>query len=281
MLRLTGRVSADETRVYRISSVTEGWIRELSPATTGSFVRKNQVLGAYYSQEIQGPQQAYLYALEALDRFVGSGSATDEQIEINQKNVRNARQALLNLGMGAAQLDEIARTRKVSQNIQILAPADGVLLERNLTVGQPFDRTRDLFVIADLSRVWVLADAFEGDAADIVTGGPAEAVHPVLGRRFPARVSDVPRSSTRRPAPSGSGSPSTTRAPCCARACSWTWSSRSGRKGPRGPRGRRARLGLEEDRVRGSRGRIFRAPCGGDRPAVRRGRGGSRRADGR
>jgi membrane fusion protein, copper/silver efflux system len=191
-LRMTGRVAVDETRLYRVTTVTEGWVRELTSATTGSFVRKNQVLGAYYSQEVQGPQQAYLYALEALDRFVESGTATPEQIALNKKNVQNARQALRNLGMGEVQLDEIAVTRKASPNILIRAPADGIILQRNITMGQQFDRTLDLFLIADLSKVWILADAFEGDAQHLLPGSAATVIHPVFGKSFPGRVSDVP-----------------------------------------------------------------------------------------
>ena len=191
-LRLTGRVAPDETRIYRVTSVTEGWIRELTPATTGSFVRKDQVLGAYYSQEVQGPQQAYLYALDALDRFIASGTATPEQIALNQNNVRNAKQSLRNLGMGDVQIEEIAQTRKASPNILIRAPADGIILERNVTLGRQFDRTLDLFVIADLSRVWVLADAFEGDSRYLTPDSTATVIHAVFGKTFPARVSEVP-----------------------------------------------------------------------------------------
>jgi len=191
-LRLTGKVAADETRLFRVTSVTEGWVRELSPATTGSFVKKDDVLASYYAQEVQGPQQAYLYALEALDRFKSSGSATPDQIALNEKNVLNTKQALKNLGMGDSQLDEIGRARKASPNVQVRAPASGIVLERNVTLGQQFDRTLDLFVVADLSRVWVLADAFEGDAAHLAPGAAVSVFHPVFKRRFPGRVGEVP-----------------------------------------------------------------------------------------
>jgi Cu(I)/Ag(I) efflux system membrane fusion protein len=59
-------------------------------------------------------------------------------------------------------------------------------------VGQQFDRTLDLFVIADLSKLWVLADAFEGDAQHLAAGSAATVVHPVFRKSFPARLSDVP-----------------------------------------------------------------------------------------
>jgi RND family efflux transporter MFP subunit len=191
-LRLTGRVAADETRVYRITSVTEGWVREVTGVTTGSFVRKGDILAAYYAQEVQGPQQAYLYALEALDRFRSSGSATPDQIALNENNVRNAKQALRNLGMGETQIEEIARSRKASPNVEIRSPVGGIVLQRNVTMGQQFDRTLDLFVIADLSRVWILADAFEEDGHQLAPGTEAVVIHRGFEERYPARVGSVP-----------------------------------------------------------------------------------------
>jgi hypothetical protein len=63
-----------------------GWIRQISSAATGSLVRKDEILASYYSPEILGPQQAHLYALEALDRFVDSKNGSAEQLELNRKN---------------------------------------------------------------------------------------------------------------------------------------------------------------------------------------------------
>ena len=74
-LRLLGTVEVDETRLYDISSITEGWIREITDATTGSFVRKSQVLAKYYSQDAYNPQQSFIYALNNMDRQSGPASA--------------------------------------------------------------------------------------------------------------------------------------------------------------------------------------------------------------
>ncbi len=173
-MRLPGRVAPDERRVYRLYSVTEGWIREISPATTGSIVKADELLASYYSQEVLGPEAAYIYALEALDRFLASGTATPEQIELNRKNVRTNRQVLLNLGMGPTQIDEVARTREAAQTVQLRSPASGFVLSRNVSLGRWFDRTTELYVIADLSRVWILADAFEHEGSYVRPGMKAE-----------------------------------------------------------------------------------------------------------
>lgn len=187
-LRLPGRVAVDESRLYRIYSISEGWIRELGPSTTGSVVERDARLASFYSQEILGPQQAYLYALEALDRFVASGTASEEQLALNRRNVRNTRQALLNLGMGETQVDEVAKSRQGATLVDIRSPAAGFVLQRNVSIGQRFDRATELFTIADLRRVWILADVLEADAAALAPGTNA-VVRAGGSAARPARVS--------------------------------------------------------------------------------------------
>ena len=58
-----GRVAADETRTYRINAAVDGWIREIHNDTTGSLVKKNEVLSTFYSPEFLSATQAYIYAL--------------------------------------------------------------------------------------------------------------------------------------------------------------------------------------------------------------------------
>lgn len=191
-LRLLGRVAADETRIYRIYSVTEGWIREIAPVTTGSIVHERDVLAGFYSQEVLGPQQAFLYALDALDRFQANPGVTEEQLKINRNNVATTRQALLNLGMSEEQADAVARTRKADKIVQLRAPVTGIVLARNISMGQRFDRTTELYTISDLRRAWILADAFESDAALIRPGAAARVFQPQSQREYEARVSAVP-----------------------------------------------------------------------------------------
>lgn len=192
-LRLPARVVADESRLYRIFSVSEGWIRDLGRSTTGTFVERDATLASFYSQELLGPQQAYLYALEALDRFAASAGATEEQLALNRRNVRNTRQALLNLGMGETQVESIAKSREAASLVEIRAPATGFVLQRNVSLGQRFDRATELFTLADLRRVWLLADVLEADAAALKPGtratvraaGATTALTAVVGASLP------------------------------------------------------------------------------------------------
>lgn len=190
-LRLLGTVEVDETRLNEISSITEGWIREISDATTGSYVRKSQVLARYYSQDAYNPQQAFIYALNNLDRTSKTGQRSPDQGLVFEKNILNTTQALLNVGMTQEQIDNIKRTRKEEMLVEVRSPADGFILERNVFLGGAFKPTTTLYTVADLSVMWILADAFETDERFLKPGAKAMITHPALDDPLKAVVTDV------------------------------------------------------------------------------------------
>ena len=190
-LRLLGTVEVDETRFYDISSITEGWIREISNATTGSYVRKSQVLAKYYSDDAYNPQQAYIYALNHMDREVRTGQRAPDQGTPFEKNIINTTQALLNVGMTQEQIDRIKETRKEEFLVEIRSPADGFILERNVFLGGAFKPVTTLYTVADLSVMWILADAFETDERFLKPGAEATISHPALDDDLRAVVTDV------------------------------------------------------------------------------------------
>jgi membrane fusion protein, copper/silver efflux system len=196
-LRLLGRVAVDEARLYRLYSVTEGWVREAGRATTGSVVRKGEVLASFYTPEINAPQQTYLSTLATYERVKKTGTNPYDnlqggtQLQAYEKNLRTLRQSLANLGMTAEQLEEIEEGHAVAPVMQIRAPAAGFVLARNASVGQRFDKGVELYTIADLSRVWVQADVFEADASLLKAGAHCRVTQPGRGAAYEAHVSDV------------------------------------------------------------------------------------------
>ena len=190
-LRTTGRVAARENATYRLLAAADGWIREVRSATTGSLVRKDEVLASFYAPEFLGAEQAYIYALDAFDRFVSTGKETPEQIALTKANIQQAVDALRNLGMAEPQVAEIGRDRNLVQDIHVVAPAIGFVLERDVSVGQRFERGTQLYRIADLSRVWILADVLENEAPFVKPGLVARVSTARGTRSFTARVSDV------------------------------------------------------------------------------------------
>lgn len=190
-IRITGRVAVDETRLYRITSAVTGWIEEALPVTVGSFVKKGQPLGYFYAPEFLQTIQGYFYALRSLDRIEKIEGVNADQLDTARAAVEQYREGLRDLGMEVYQLDELARTRELTDRILIAAPTDGFVLTRNITTGQRFEKSAELFTFADLSHVWVLADIFENEAQFFKPGVTARISLPHQNRRFRARVSDT------------------------------------------------------------------------------------------
>lgn len=192
VLRTLGRVVIDENRVYRLTTPVDGWVREIFAGTTGSIVQKDQLLAHFYSRDILTPQQAYFYALNALDRFKKEGMDSPQQVAATNAQIRTTEETLFSLGMGEAQIKEIAKTRQAVRDIEIRSPVSGLVLQRNIYPKQRFERGTEWYRIADLGRVWILADIFENEADYFRPGVNAKVSFPYQQKGFQAKVSDTP-----------------------------------------------------------------------------------------
>ncbi len=190
-IRVLGRVIPDETRIYKINSASDGWVKRVLPFTTGSLIKKDELLATFYSPDFFPAIKAYLYGLRALDRFSANDKETQGQIDVTNANIDSYRVSLRNLGMSEHQIDEIARTRQGTDNIEIRAPEPGYILARNISIGQRFERGTELFRIADLNHVWILADVFENEVHYLKPGISAAVTIPATNRTLRATVSDA------------------------------------------------------------------------------------------
>jgi Cu(I)/Ag(I) efflux system membrane fusion protein len=125
-----------------------------------------------------------------LDRSRKAGDSP-AQIGLASASLQIAVDRLLTLGMSSLQIDEIGRTRQVPPNIKITAPADGFVLARNVSTGQKFERGDELFRIADLRRVWILADVFGPEVEHVQPGAVAQVSAPGRTSSLRARVSSA------------------------------------------------------------------------------------------
>ena len=166
-VRTVGRVVPDETMTFRVSAGVDGWVRRVFSDTTGTQVKKGQDLAAFYSKDVSSPQQAYIFALESYERLKNSASTTADQLGLATKQLAIARNNLQFIGMGEAQMEELGRTHREIFDVNLTAPDDGQILERNVAVGQRFMKGDVLYRIANLSRIWVLADVYAIDANPI------------------------------------------------------------------------------------------------------------------
>lgn len=171
-LRTLGRVMADESRVFPMIAGGEGWVNEVMPETaTGNTVHKGQPLAVVYGKDYTAAQRSFLYALRNSENKPSAipGDVQDQPAFTLQE----AELVLQNMGFGEAQIQQLMKIRKVMLETTLTAPGSGVVLARNIFPKQKFAQGAELFKIADLSHVWIVADMFGEDGRYIPSGSTA------------------------------------------------------------------------------------------------------------
>ena len=193
-VRLFGRVTPDESRVYTLNAALEGSIREVSAVTTGSQVRKDQWLASFFSYDARTPLQAYITALDVQDLDPAGLKRVDVRIAAGATAATSAEfslERLRSFGMSTRQIAEVKRTRRIPLTIGIHAPADGFVIARNVSLGQKFDRGAEWYRIANLDKVWIVADVLADEAAHLRPGSRALVTIPNQPTKLTAVASEV------------------------------------------------------------------------------------------
>jgi Cu(I)/Ag(I) efflux system membrane fusion protein len=177
-VRAVATVAPDESRISHVHTRVPGWVEQLDVDTTGETVRIGQPLARIFSQELLSSQTEYLAARRST---AASGIASAV--------VSSGRTRLTVLGLTAREIDEIEQTGEPRRLVTVAAPRSGVVVNRGITVGTSVDPSTTLLTIADLSRVWVLAEVPEANIPGIRVGTTAQLDFPASGRQpFAARV---------------------------------------------------------------------------------------------
>jgi membrane fusion protein, copper/silver efflux system len=170
-VRAVATVVPDESRISHVHTRVSGWVEQLDVNTTGEMVRAGQPLLRIFSQELLASQTEYLAA-----RRTTSASGITSVV------VAGGRTRLGVLGMSAAEIDEIEQTGEPKRLVTVFAPRSGVVVNRGVTVGTSVDPSTTLVTIADLSRVWVLAEVPEASITAVRPGSIARLDFPASGR---------------------------------------------------------------------------------------------------
>jgi Cu(I)/Ag(I) efflux system membrane fusion protein len=187
-IRAFGRVVADETRVFRINLGTDGYVKTTTGDPVGAHVTKDQHLALVYSPEFLSVSGGYLSANERSP----TTSVRDASVSAQNSASAQARaDRLRNLGMSDVQIEEISASRKIPEDVYVVSPVDGFILSRNISPGLRFERNTDLYTIADLRHVWIVAEIFGVDANEFHAGGSIRVTLADTNEEFKARVSNV------------------------------------------------------------------------------------------
>lgn len=158
-IEATGYVGFDETRISHINIRTKGWITKLLVNAEGERVLKDELLFELYSPELVNAQKEYLQALRRGNERLKSGA--DEKLRA--------------LGMIRTEIIKLAHRGSASENIQVVAPQDGVVSFLGVREGMYIQPNTTIMSLADLSSVWLQAEVFESQADWVAAGQAAEA----------------------------------------------------------------------------------------------------------
>ncbi|MGP0087857.1 MAG: efflux RND transporter periplasmic adaptor subunit [Steroidobacteraceae bacterium] len=164
-VRAVGTVAIDERRLTIVTLRSDGYIEDLFVNTTGQSVRAGEPLFRVYSPLIQQAQ------IELL--AVGAGQQRGVAAADTEGNLHGAMQRLRNLGVPESRIREVRDSGVNPRTVDWPAPAGGTVLAKRVINGQRVMAGDELYRIADLSHVWVIADVAESDLADIKPGTPA------------------------------------------------------------------------------------------------------------
>jgi membrane fusion protein, copper/silver efflux system len=186
-IRVFGKVAADETKVYRVSVGADGYVKSTENDAVGNRVKKDQHLAVIYSPDFLPVEGGFLSANE---RTPGASKDTAATAQ-NAASASARADRLRNLGMSDVQIDEMVSTRKIPEDVYVVSPTDGFILTRNISPGLRFEREKEMYTIADLSHVWIMAQVFGKDAQKFRPGTVARVTLPDTGESFQATVSNV------------------------------------------------------------------------------------------
>jgi cobalt-zinc-cadmium efflux system membrane fusion protein len=176
-LRVPGTVQVDEQRMARIGASVTGRIKDIE-ATLGQNVKNGQVLATLNSTELAQNQLVYIKAAQqiglqskAVERaqllqeadVIGAAELQRREAELSaaQAELNAARDQLQVLGMSESAIDKLTQTGQIRSYSNVVSRISGTVISRKVNLGQVVQPAEELFIIADLSRVWVVAEVPE------------------------------------------------------------------------------------------------------------------------
>jgi Cu(I)/Ag(I) efflux system membrane fusion protein len=168
-VRATGVIQPDESSLAVVTTKFDGVVEELLVSTTGAAVRAGQPLAKVW---IQTPDTLSQMGPDVITRQIGLVIALREK---DPAAIATAENVLREYGIPETAIDEIRRTGRATRSVTITAPRSGTVLEKPAIQGMRFNAGDPLFKIADLSRVWLMADVQEQDLGSLRQGATVRA----------------------------------------------------------------------------------------------------------
>ena len=222
LLRVSGRIALADDRVWHVGVRADGIITNVY-VELGAHVEKGQILARYHADEVREARAAYRKSLAELNRLRAAEALAQRMYDRaqlllslkagSQQQVEQAHQDLLaaqtatqaaqiEVDRGKDQLEDDLRVpadpppdapEEITDDVPILAPASGYIIEKHVTLGKTVQTTTDsTFVIGDLSQVWMLANVRQEMLGQLKLGQTAVVSLPgMLDQRFTGKIANL------------------------------------------------------------------------------------------
>jgi cobalt-zinc-cadmium efflux system membrane fusion protein len=203
-LRVAGQIDFDEQSLTRIGASVTGRVTHID-VSLGSVVNKGDVLATINSSELSSSQLAYLKARSerelhrrAVERaktlFASDVISAAElqrrenEFDIASAETRAAQDQLRVLGVSPQAIERLASSGAIDSGSSVMSTIQGVVVERKVATGQVVQPSDVMFVVANLNRVWAVAQVPEQQVSQVKAGQavrievPALANEKILGK---------------------------------------------------------------------------------------------------
>ena len=171
IIRTVGRVAVDERKLAKVTIKFHGWIERLFVSATGDHVRKGQQLFTIYSPDLVATQEEYLLALQGRKQM---GESEFPEVARGSQDLLEATKRRFQLwDITADHVRELEKTGKVLKALPIHSPITGTVIKKEALAGAHVDPGQELYTIADLSHIWILADIYEYELSFVKAGQQA------------------------------------------------------------------------------------------------------------
>ncbi len=189
-IRTIGRLTYDERLIHHIHTKYGGWIEKLDVDITGQEVNKGDDLLAIYSPELVTTQEELILALKYQESL--KGSAFPEVSRGAKSLVDSTLRRLELFDVPELEITDLIKNKKVKKNIQIHSPVKGFVVKKNVLHGMHVQPGMNLYMIADLSNIWVIVDVYEYEVPWVKLGQEAEMNLTYFpGKKFKGKVTFI------------------------------------------------------------------------------------------
>ena len=221
VLRVKGRIALADDRTWKVGVRTLGSVVAVYKEL-GDFVHRGDILARYHADEVRDSRALYRAAVTEADRAEAAArqaernrdrarrmldlkAGSQQQVEQSEQDLVTAQAAARKAQIEVERLRDLLeddlrvpaepnpiRKSELEDDVPILAPGDGYIIEKNVTAGKSVDTASVTFVVADLSKVWMLASVRQEDLGKLRTGQMAVVT---LGgqddRRWAGRITNL------------------------------------------------------------------------------------------